>query len=1007
MWKFKQIVRYGNLITKDSRIFEYLVKDYLNDIYPLENWEITKATGDGNRDVESVCELTGNSMWAEAKYTIHSDEALSSRKYDSTLVSSLEFRSLIKVYFVTNAHISESLTERIKNFYYLTETKKVSFIDGRTLYEWIKRNPEIEIEYFDQPLPHMTLSSKEICVTSLRMICMGDSYVPDAVSDQEEGFFLFTAKNYNLEINIRASGFYKEPVKIKCNDKIIYDDVLSTEHFTCTIPLDDLFENIQTDIDYGIEIAYIIDEDIKICQNTSVTFVSLGRQFEPQAKIYNILEKYVKYPSVSIINIYGQKNTGKSWVLQNLKNDLLKKPLTGNQRIIYINFSGLVSDISDICRFLFTLMLDYSSIDISEISLQKYCSMHKASNTLLSEKILNDIIIFIQDNNYSELQKLLSGAICSNTEKIFSPTESFPLRRIYFIDNIHMLSTQNREIFDAIINAYRNNNTIMFLTDRMEANYSNCSNEKLEYIDNAGVKRVLREELPIIDTTEADRLADADYLRRPGLFYNFLKTGKKYQSAELICQYYDNEFQTIAERYDKGKLDFSNPVLLLVCFIYWGIPNDYFYSSDFDVKMVSKLINGGYLIVKDSIIYPNISIWDEKIPESILTKMKSKLIRQTNSLIDFDKERAFFYKLALAKNYAEFYSKYFSELYKIAEKKFFKNNYADAFYISRALLCGPVACIGNLEELNSIKYWYAFSSMHYDSSVNAIDIFSSVKDSYGFGDFKSPLYYNAYAEILDALYWSHSNYMLLPAQIRRFQRTFTESESVINKDLTRAYLTAMNRMMVTYLAMDKYGKAEKWLRKNIRFAVSLNHEEHIGYCFMDFAKGIYHIDLQRALEYLQYADTFFKNNKKEVRRHLDCLCEIEYVKFLLEHKSMKGLFYSQAQLYNHGYWIQYYKGFLKIAVCQIISGKFEDALQNILQAQRAIPVKTDERVQYLCHILYTYLDKKPTKYVNECLCGTYKKILDISHKSNLERDGNIIYSNKTKAERYVIDPRAW
>ena len=79
MWKFKQIVRYGNLITKDSRIFEYLVKDYLNDIYPLENWEITKATGDGNRDVESVCELTGNSMWAEAKYTIHSDEALSSR----------------------------------------------------------------------------------------------------------------------------------------------------------------------------------------------------------------------------------------------------------------------------------------------------------------------------------------------------------------------------------------------------------------------------------------------------------------------------------------------------------------------------------------------------------------------------------------------------------------------------------------------------------------------------------------------------------------------------------------------------------------------------------------------------------------------------------------------------------------------------------------------------------------------------------------------------------------
>ena len=1007
MWDFKQIIKNGKIISKNSRIFECLVEDYLNDIYPLEEWKITKETGDGNRDVESVCQLTGNSMWAEAKYTIHNEESLSSRKYDSTLVSSLDCRSLIKVYFVTNAHISESLTERIKNFYYLTETKKVSFVDGLSLYEWIKRKPEIEDKYFNHPLYYETSSSKEIRITSLRMICMGDSYVPDAISDQEEGFFLFTAKNYNLEINMSAYGFYKEPVKIKCNDKIIYDDVLSTEQFTCTIPLDNLFENIQADADYGIEIAYIIGKDIRICQNTSVTFVSLGRQFESQTKIYNILEKYIKYPSVSIINIYGQKNTGKSWVLQNLKNDLLKKPMTGNQRIIYINFSGHLSDVSDICRFLFTLMLDYSSIDISEKSLQEYCRMHKGSNTLLTEKILNDIIIFIQDNNYYELQKILSGAICSNTEKIFNQTESFPLRRLYFIDNIHMLSARNREIFDAIINAYGNNNTIMFITDRVEANYSNCSNEKLEYIDNSEVKRILQEELPDIDTTEAERLVGSDYLRHPGLFNKFLKIGRKYHSAELICQYYNNEFQTIAECYDKGELDFSNPVLLFVCFIYCGIPNDFFYRSDFDVKMVSKLINSGYLIVKDSVIYPNISIWDEKIPESILTKMKSELVQQTNALIDYDKERAFFYKLALAKNYAEFYSKFFSELYKIVEIKFYENNYADTFYISRALLRSPVACMGNQEKLNSIKYWYAFSSMHYDTSVNAIEIFNAVKDSYGLGTFKSPVYYNAYSEILDALYWSHNNYRLLPTEISRFQRTFMERESVFNKNLTRSYLTSMNRMMVTYLAMDKYGKAKKWLKKNIRFAVSLKHGEHIGYCFMDFAKGIYHIDLHRALEYLQYADTFFKNDKKEVRRHFDCLCEIEYVKFLLERKSMNGLLYAQSKLYSHRFWVQYYKSFLKVAVCQIISGNFEDARKSILQAQTAIPIKNDERVRYLCSILYTYLDKKPTKYSNDSLCGVYKKIMKVSREINLERDINIFFSSRTKAEAYVIDPRVW
>ena len=63
-WTFREIISYQKEeVTSDSRKFEILIEEYLNERYPLENWKLTKATQDGNRDLENVCEFTGMSMW--------------------------------------------------------------------------------------------------------------------------------------------------------------------------------------------------------------------------------------------------------------------------------------------------------------------------------------------------------------------------------------------------------------------------------------------------------------------------------------------------------------------------------------------------------------------------------------------------------------------------------------------------------------------------------------------------------------------------------------------------------------------------------------------------------------------------------------------------------------------------------------------------------------------------------------------------------------------------------
>ena len=50
-WNFREkIIYHEEEITQDSRKFEILVEAYLKDQYPLENWKLTKATRDGNKE---------------------------------------------------------------------------------------------------------------------------------------------------------------------------------------------------------------------------------------------------------------------------------------------------------------------------------------------------------------------------------------------------------------------------------------------------------------------------------------------------------------------------------------------------------------------------------------------------------------------------------------------------------------------------------------------------------------------------------------------------------------------------------------------------------------------------------------------------------------------------------------------------------------------------------------------------------------------------------------------
>jgi len=336
----------------------------------------------------------------------------------------------------------------------------------------------------------------------------------------------------------------------------------------------------------------------------------------------------------------------------------------------------------------------------------------------------------------------------------------------------------------------------------------------------------------------------------------------------------------------------------------------------------------------------------------------------------------------------------------------FKNNkYSKVLSLCESLKKGSVYYGGPAEKIENVKYFLAFSYMHCDISQKALGIFYEITSNYKLKA-KDNLYFKAEAQIIDAKYWSFQEFKTLPAYINEFRKSWSIIEPKNPQLEARSFLTATNRMMVTYLALDKIRLANKWLQKNVRLAIKYESDEHLGYTYMDYAKGIYHLNLSLALKYLELADLHFQM-PSEHRRHLDCQCEIQYVKFLLGTGSIEQLQLSQEALFENQYWIQYYKCHLKLSVCYILMGKREEALQHLLEAEAPTIMKNDERIKYLCCMIGTFLYSDPIPYENLALAGTsYHKIIRNTHL-NFKQSNAVIYNAKETSPSYNLDPRVW
>lgn len=973
-WTFRETISYQNEeVTSDSRKFEILIEAYLRERYPLENWVLTKATGDGNRDVENICEFTGRTMWAEAKYTIHTDENIGSRKYDSTLVSSISEENLIKIFFVTNTSIGSNLINRIHQFFYLTKIKEIAFLDGYTLSYWIKKHPDIEQKFFNEPIVFTAPSTPNVKLYCVRVICQSDSYTMDCVLEDQESYPLYLSQNYLIQGDFLAVGFEDETsLSLYCNDKLVYQGTVLPEISTFSMNLDDTEKTFRVNEEYRFHIYYILDNKKHNCGEFSLKFSVLGELYHDQVQNYTTLVNGLKANYKKIYNLYGPQYSGKSWLLNNLKNDLLKTAQE-NQKIIYVNFNGQDSDVADLCRIIFTLIFNYYNLGISSKALSLYCKEHNLKNSFLNPANIETIIKALHEDDYLLIQSILFGSIISNTERLFEIKQCFAYTKIYFLDNIHLLNEKNNEILQAILHAFDPMRNVSFiLTSRNIIGGSNIENIPLTYIKDDEVLQIIGEN-PLFKVKNINKiLPSKHYLKYPGLLHAFLQDIHLYSTVEEVKHYYIDTFQDYALQYVKGNFPLNNITLLLICVVEAGIP-----IEALDAPEIGNLYSKELIVTKYGYVYPNIVKWNRDIPQTVLKKHKKELLQHIFRLIEEDLGRKAIYQCALMTYYSEYYNQFFDSVFQYIKLKFEENRYSQIICLCKALIKKEFFYSGNIENINQIKYFLAFSYMHCNAREDAHGLFCEITENYSMKA-KTALYFDAKSEIIDAKYWSFREFRELPQIINQFRKEWTDFSSEMSEKPIRSYLTATNRMMVTYLALDQMSLAKKWFQKNIKLAARFNAREHIGYTYMDYAKGIYHKDLSLALQYLQIADRYFQV-PSERRRHLDCQCEIEYIKLLMQKGSIQKLLLAQQELFENQYWIQYYKCHLKLAVWYILNNDYSNAKKCLMEAEASMILRNDERVKYLCSIINAVLDDEAICYKNAALLGTsYQKNIDHS-----------------------------
>lgn len=1023
-----------------SRTFEMLAQKYLMQKYPDFRWEITPISGDGNKDILCKYKFLNQEQeyWAEAKFTKSTNpHTLSKGQLDPTLVSALLSPKPVSLCFISNNLITETYYYRLKDFKIKTNIG-IELVLKDEFEDWLLRSPKLLEEY-------------NIKVTSIieqqinRNIKIHSAIVTDILNSNQ-----YKTENHLIEgiiyylYLIISSDDIIEHTQVRINSEFILPyraRLLDNPKDFCLekgkrVYKFEIISRVVGNMDLKLQlivnqlsVAEYSVNDITITPNQNIALSYI----QQEKSLYEI-SCYIRESGEHnfLIPIIGDGATGKTKLIQDLYCEM-----NGVQNTLLLSVVG--NDYLD-AKLVIRMLLFFNIGDIFDCERNDIISQ---INTIGDERqrIYYQKLIEGFFSSPEPIVKELSEKLSVGNTCLVYPSYS-RVKQIMLLDDIHKGKSDVSRILKEFVNQFvhlTNNQSVVlacreyyndFVVDMSMLKDDWIQPYYLEGLTKEDKLATISQYFSYHEDIRFDRATD-DLI----VFSNILQS--KLPQKEYRTKYVDPiskhvelvkafEKPEIVNKFQyKEKLSQLKPyynILEIIYLLNFGI--DYidiiriFPRVDIEYLMNIKVIKRiGRNVFPYHDHYVRAYFENYKISDTSV-----KFIKQFwDSTKDY--EEKYLYLLPLLKSGYHIYCQIEEEAHELEFHYFKITDYYKAYVIATEF-----KNYINFNDQLSLQELYdlmvlAVSSGYFEKPQDVKERYKqlirigksiiSMPDAYG-------IVLRAQSEIINIDYWELET-LGLSEKIDSIIKQIPPLNPSSNEDLICAYLNLLNRKMVVKLMMDDFKEAEKIFRANITEIERLNRREYLGYLYMDYAKGLYNCNPTIALEYMNKAQTIFRELGTEYRRFLDCSCEIEYLKCLILKDDFSKLEAAAENLIRAQYLEIYSKAKLKLAALRLVKGNQtyseKDIRQDLYMSEYVLDYPATGRLHLLHKMIknafYIAANEKDkiTKLTDHDLKLTYSLGTSYQQVWNHNETGIkrsiLFWSEDIMPDVYAIDARIW
>lgn len=1066
---------------KAGKAFENLALEYLQETFSDFDWIPTKASWDNNLDMFHTYQ-DGYESWAEAKYRKDSDN-VGKKDLDPTILSVLIKEKIKLILYITNGTIAPHNLNRI-TYGARIKNISVSCINRSQLESWLYENPDKYKKYFGDLLPETDHSQeyvnvKDVSFYSVNSIDFGANKLHEKLDLKQEYIMCITLSaskkgHLHIEKNDYPFDFVDSPQWPSANE-ISY--TCGTSAFFLLIRTQKISDKpitLKFCLENGEEIKHIINCEIEDTQEILVVHSS---QNQVSFKINKCLKNMTDKGHNTIITIHSKSGNGKTYLLQKLFIDYSYRSEMSLVR--FVDADSSTYNYTLLCKMIFFLtfgnllwMDKDGENDFQEFYARRRELLIKLScNAIYDTDQLNSLFdgcfdMLIAEKCITELNERIK----LKNQLLLDP-QSQNSHCILLLDDIQKLNDIQGTF---LVNLLKQSNSLKYnvtiiLSYNDESKYRNTLEQvtsltanKFEITDLSwkDIRESLLKNIHIANGTIAESQL-SDFPQNAFLLEETLRVMRSNKRNYFDVPEVLKEIKKIKKEnlILENKFTGFEDLFAIIDVIYEfekGMPGAALIlkplsATEADLKRMENaciikqageryipyhdILRNAYRHLRNELQY------NEKMGEYISEIIKSE---PPSELIDLNQA------LAVLVKCGEAYKKiYIDKCIEQRDYYFLRTLFKESSFYAESIY------FVSLKEKKDIQYFdeeelYAVFVLadclkHTGDLVRSTELFQELFDK---ADNVSTIKYEAGAELVNAQYRAlrlteavDLTYKLMLSLNNKIQNCKYIYENNLDNRIIRSYYTVTDRYMMILQLQNDYNKAFKLYRESMKtMAKTQPQEDKARLCgelatyIMDFARGLYFVNLPEAKRLMEIAFNFFLQNEKvHCRRISMCKADLLFLNYLGTRNSENSqyddvsFFEIENDQIAKGYHREVYKTQLKHYACLLLQSEHDgspqyDSIKEILaDIYSQFDDATDARSEYILCSMLAYVEKKKgninygqellskiEKYVS--LLGADYQVTYFHNKRNIEKVDKVAFAlddNLLEDNIYYFDPRIW